>query len=122
MYAVIAYMDTVAGVWFPRGGMRALPDAMAAAATDAGVEFVYGATVSELEFSGSRVTAVRTADGRPGARRRGGADHRAARHLSTAGAHTAPAVAAAAGAVGRRRPRRVPAVEIGLRAPHDRVR
>ena len=63
VYAVIAYMDTVAGVYFPRGGMRALPDAMAAAAADAGVEFVYGATVSELECSGSRVTAVRTADG-----------------------------------------------------------
>ena len=28
-YAVIAYMDTVAGVYFPRGGMRTLPDAMA---------------------------------------------------------------------------------------------
>ncbi len=40
-YAVIAYMDTVAGVYFPRGGMRALPDAMAAAAADAGVEFIY---------------------------------------------------------------------------------
>ena len=63
VYAVIAYMDTVAGVYFPRGGMRALPDAMAAAASDAGVEFVYGATVSDLEFAGSRVTAVRTAEG-----------------------------------------------------------
>ena len=28
VYAVIAYMDTVAGVYFPRGGMRALPDAI----------------------------------------------------------------------------------------------
>ena len=64
VYAVIAYMDTVAGVYFPRGGMRALPDAMAAAASDAGVEFIYGATVSDLEFAGSRVTAVRTAEGR----------------------------------------------------------
>ncbi|WP_156448600.1 phytoene desaturase family protein, partial [Mycobacterium sp. NAZ190054] len=63
VYAVIAYMDTVAGVYFPRGGMRALPDAMAAAATRAGVEFVYGATVSELEFHGSRVRAVHTAEG-----------------------------------------------------------
>ena len=63
VYAVIAYMDTVAGVYFPRGGMRALPDAMAAAASDAGVEFIYGATVSDLEFAGSRVTAVRTAEG-----------------------------------------------------------
>ena len=52
VYAVIAYMDTVAGVYFPRGGMRALPDAMAAAAADAGVEFVYGATVTALERSG----------------------------------------------------------------------
>jgi phytoene desaturase len=62
-YAVIAYMDTIAGVYFPRGGMRALPDAMAAAATDAGVEFIYGSTVSELEWSGSRVTAVHTSGG-----------------------------------------------------------
>lgn len=63
VYAVIAYMDTIAGVYFPRGGMRALPDAMAAAATDAGVEFIYGSTVSELGWSGSSVTDVRTAEG-----------------------------------------------------------
>ncbi len=59
VYAVIAYMDTISGVYFPRGGMRALPDALAAAATDAGVEFRYDAEVSELERSGGRVTAVR---------------------------------------------------------------
>lgn len=60
-YAVIAYMDTVAGVYFPRGGMRAVPDAMAAAAADAGVEFRYGSAVSVLERSADgRVTAVRT--------------------------------------------------------------
>ncbi|KEF16732.1 hypothetical protein DF18_33510, partial [Streptomyces rimosus] len=35
-YAVIAYMDTVAGVYFPRGGMHALPRAMADAAAEAG--------------------------------------------------------------------------------------
>ncbi len=59
-YAVIAYMDTVAGVYFPRGGMRAVPEALAAAAAEAGVEFRYQTTVSTLERSGSRVTAVRT--------------------------------------------------------------
>jgi len=63
VYAVIAYMDTIAGVYFPRGGMRSLPDAMAAAATAAGVEIIYESTVSELERSGSRVTAVRTETG-----------------------------------------------------------
>jgi phytoene desaturase len=63
VYAVIAYMDTVAGVYFPRGGMRALPDAMAAAAADAGVEFRYGSTVSALERRGDRVVAVHTDTG-----------------------------------------------------------
>ncbi|TFV56291.1 phytoene desaturase [Mycobacterium sp. PS03-16] len=63
-YAVIAYMDTVAGVYFPRGGMRAVPDALAGAAADAGVEFRYGAPVSELERDADgRVSAVRTATG-----------------------------------------------------------
>ena len=56
-------MDTVAGVYFPRGGMRALPDALAAAAEAAGVRFRYGSPVTALERAGSRVTAVRTADG-----------------------------------------------------------
>jgi phytoene desaturase len=63
LYAVIAYMDTVAGVYFPRGGMRALPDALAAAAGAAGVAFRYGSQVTGLERAGSRVQAVRTADG-----------------------------------------------------------
>jgi phytoene desaturase len=62
-YAVIAYMDTVSGVLFPRGGMRAVPDALAKVASDAGVRFVYQSTVTSLERSGSRVTAVRTATG-----------------------------------------------------------
>ena len=60
VYAVIAYMDTVSGVWFPHGGMRALPDALAAAAADAGVRFHYGATVTGLQRVGSRVAAVLT--------------------------------------------------------------
>jgi phytoene desaturase len=60
VYAVIAYMDTISGVVFPRGGVRALPDALAAAAADAGVEFRYGATVTGLESSGGRIGAVRT--------------------------------------------------------------
>ncbi|MFN3007239.1 phytoene desaturase family protein [Mycolicibacterium wolinskyi] len=63
VYAIIAYMDTVSGVHFPTGGVRALPNAMAAAAADAGVQFHYGATVSNLERSGDRVRAVVTDTG-----------------------------------------------------------
>ncbi|WUH90189.1 phytoene desaturase [Streptomyces sp. NBC_00433] len=63
-YAVIAYMDTVAGVYFPRGGMHALPQAMADAAADAGADLRYGYDVNRLERSGDRVTAVVTDRGR----------------------------------------------------------
>jgi phytoene desaturase len=63
LYAVIAYMDTVGGVYFPRGGMRALPDALAGAAADAGVTFRYDTSVASLERDGRRVTAALTADG-----------------------------------------------------------
>ncbi|GHD18028.1 phytoene dehydrogenase [Streptomyces finlayi] len=65
-YAVIAYMDTVAGVYFPRGGMHALPRALAASAAEAGADFQYGHEVTRLERSGTaeRVTAVITDQGR----------------------------------------------------------
>jgi phytoene desaturase len=63
VYAVIAYMDTISGVFFPRGGVRALPDALAAAAADAGVRFCYGSAVTALDRTGDRITAVRTAEG-----------------------------------------------------------
>ncbi|WEH13598.1 phytoene desaturase family protein [Streptomyces sp. VNUA24] len=63
-YAVIAYMDTVAGVYFPRGGMHALPRAMADAAADAGADLRFGQEVVRLERSGDRVTAVVTAQER----------------------------------------------------------
>lgn len=64
LYGVISYMDTVGGVWFPRGGMHALPRAMAAAAERAGARFHHGAEVRELERRGNRIVAVRTAEER----------------------------------------------------------
>lgn len=63
-YAVIAYMDTVAGVYFPRGGMHALPRAMADAAARAGADLRFGRAVTRLERTGDRITAVVTADER----------------------------------------------------------
>lgn len=64
VYAVISFMDTINGVWFPRGGMHALPRTMADAAAQAGVRFRYGTDVRDLERRGSRITAVRTAEER----------------------------------------------------------
>jgi phytoene desaturase len=62
-YAVIAQLDIGAGVWHPMGGIAAVPNALAAAAADAGVAFRYGAAVEELETLGRRVVAVRMGDG-----------------------------------------------------------
>lgn len=63
IYAVIAYMDSVAGVFFPNGGMHAVPRAMAAAAAAHGVEFRYGTTVTSVDLQGDRATGVVTDDG-----------------------------------------------------------
>ena len=63
IYAVIAYMDSVNGVFFPKGGMHAVPRAMAAAANKHGVEFKYSTTVSRIEVTNGRAKAVLTEDG-----------------------------------------------------------
>ncbi|MGN6474158.1 MAG: phytoene desaturase family protein, partial [Mycobacteriales bacterium] len=63
IYAVIAYMDCVAGVWFPVGGMHAVPTALAAAAVKHGVDIRYETAVTRVEMAGSRAVAVHTADG-----------------------------------------------------------
>ena len=58
-YGVIAYMDTIAGVHFPKGGMRRVGEALAEAAVAAGAEILYGRTVTGLERAHGRVTALR---------------------------------------------------------------
>ena len=63
IYAVIGYMDSVAGVFFPRGGMHAVPRALAGAAEKHGVELRYGETVTRVELRGDRAVAVHTASG-----------------------------------------------------------
>jgi phytoene desaturase len=63
LYASIAYLDSIAGVWFPVGGMHAVPTAMAAAATKHDVEIHTDREVVKVEMRGSRATAVHTADG-----------------------------------------------------------
>lgn len=63
IYAVIAYMDSVNGVFFPKGGMHAVPRGLAGAAEKHGVTFKYNTTVTSLEKSQGRVKAVITDSG-----------------------------------------------------------
>jgi len=64
LYAVIAYLDSIAGVWFPRGGVHALPRALAAVAEKHGVSMHYGCTVERVEVTDGRARGVILADGR----------------------------------------------------------
>lgn len=63
IYAVITYLDCVEGVYFPEGGMHAVPRALAGAATRHGVMIRYGTAAAQVELTGGRATAVITADG-----------------------------------------------------------
>ncbi len=66
LYAVITYMDSIEGVWFPeQGGMHAVPTALAAAAEKAGAVFRYSETVTEVlrRSDSAGVAGVRLAGG-----------------------------------------------------------
>ncbi len=63
IYGVIAFMDSIAGVFFPKGGMHAVPRALAGAAANHGVEFRYNTEITKVEKSGNRATAVITKNG-----------------------------------------------------------
>jgi phytoene desaturase len=63
LYAVISYLDSIAGVWFPTGGIHAVPRALAGAAEKHGVDVRYGVDVARVEMSGQRAVAVHTRDG-----------------------------------------------------------
>jgi phytoene desaturase len=63
VYAVIAYLDSVAGVYFPKGGMHAVPKALAGAAEKHGVTFRYDTTVERVTTAHGRANGVVTAGG-----------------------------------------------------------
>ena len=65
IYAVITYMDSIEGVWFPDGGMHALPRALATAAEKAGADFRYGERVQAVlrRAGDGAVAGVRLASG-----------------------------------------------------------
>ena len=56
-------MDSVAGVYFPKGGMHAVPRALAGAAEKHGVQLHYGRTVSRVLVEHGRAVGVETTDG-----------------------------------------------------------
>ncbi len=63
VYALLPYTELADGIWFPMGGLYALPLAIERLAKELGVTFEYGATVDRITVDGDRVTGVRLEDG-----------------------------------------------------------
>ncbi len=63
VYAVIAYMDTIAGVYAARGGVATVSGALADLAGRMGVEVRYGTEVERVETGGGRAVGVRAVGG-----------------------------------------------------------
>ncbi len=63
LYGVIAYLDALAGVYFPIGGVHAVPQALAAAAVRHGVTIRHGIVAERLEILHDRAAAVITRRG-----------------------------------------------------------
>ncbi|HVW00117.1 MAG TPA: phytoene desaturase family protein [Planctomycetaceae bacterium] len=59
----IAHMQTQGGVWYPRGGMGAVPAALADLARDLGVELRTRTSVRRITTRGGTVTGVETDEG-----------------------------------------------------------
>ena len=59
----IAHMQTSEGVWYPRGGTRAVAEALEKLAQDLGVRFRYGTLVSKINLKGPIVSSVETSEG-----------------------------------------------------------
>jgi phytoene desaturase len=59
----IAHMQTQEGIWYPRGGTRAVPVALERVARELGVELRTGTAIADIKLADGRVAAVVTAAG-----------------------------------------------------------
>jgi phytoene desaturase len=64
LFSILSFLEYEHGVYHPIGGCGAVSTAMARIAQEMGVEIHYEEPVEALEFSGRKITAVRTGKGR----------------------------------------------------------
>jgi phytoene desaturase len=63
-FSLLQYTELVDGVWFPRGGLYKVIEALVGIAEGHGVRFRYDTPVAQIEVAGARASGVRLADGR----------------------------------------------------------
>ncbi len=62
-FSMMSYTELAHGVWYPRGGMYRIAEALMDIARRAGVEFVFGAPVERIAVNGSGARGVVLEDG-----------------------------------------------------------
>ncbi len=62
-FSLMPYSELAHGVWYPRGGMYSLVEALETLARNAGVEFAYDCEVSSITTSNGAATGVRLENG-----------------------------------------------------------
>ncbi len=63
IYSLLPFTEVAGGLFFPMGGMHAMPAAIARLAEEMGVRFEYDTNVASLERDGGRISAVVLDDG-----------------------------------------------------------
>ena len=62
-FSMMPYTEMAHGVWYPRGGMYQIVEALMSLAREAGVEFIFNSAVEQIEVNGRSARGVLTADG-----------------------------------------------------------
>jgi len=62
-FALLPYTELAMGIWFPKGGLNAVPRALERLGREEGVRFRYRTPVQRITVEGKQVTGVRTAEG-----------------------------------------------------------
>jgi phytoene desaturase len=63
-FSMMPYTELEHGVWYPKGGMYSIVEALMELARRAGVEFQFGATVDRIEVNGNQAQGIVLTDGR----------------------------------------------------------
>jgi len=63
VYGLLPFSELGVGIWFPEGGLHALPRALERLAREVGVRLSYRTAVRSITFEGKRATGVKLEDG-----------------------------------------------------------
>jgi len=63
-FSMMSFTELAHGVWYPKGGMYSIVEALMELANRAGVEFQFGVSVDQVEVNGNQAQGVVLTDGR----------------------------------------------------------